>query len=114
MRGITITEKTFIKDPSFDMNKYLKKLFHMYAGDDISMEVEFDNHLINVVIDRFGPQADITPMNNGRFKLITSAIYADGLVRWLLTWGSDAKVLHPPKLVDRMKEETEKLYRTYI
>lgn len=113
MRNIFMTENLFVKDSTFDMNEYLKKLFHMYAGEDISMEVEFDNHLINVVIDRFGPEADIRPMDNGRFKLFTKAIFADGLVRWLLTWGSDAKVLYPVKLVERMKEETEKFYRTY-
>ena len=45
----------FYKRSYFDITDYLKKLFHMYAGEDIHMEVEFDNHLINVVIDRFGP-----------------------------------------------------------
>lgn len=113
MRNITVTENTFIKDPDFDMNEYLKKLFHMYAGEEISMELEFDNHLINVVIDRFGPEADIRPLDTGRFKLFTKAIYADGLVRWLLTWGSDAQVLYPQILVKRMKEETEKFYKVY-
>ena len=113
MRNIHRTDERFTKDPDFDVTNYLKKLFHMYSGEDINMEVEFDNHLINVVIDRFGQGADIRPLDNGRFKLFAKAIYADGLVRWLLTWGSDAKVLYPPKLVERMKEETEKSYRTY-
>lgn len=113
MRNVFVSDNSFVKESTFDMNEYLKKLFHMYAGEEISMEVEFDNHLINVVIDRFGPGADIRPMNNGRFKFFTKAILADGLVRWLLTWGSDAKVLYPQKLVERMKEETEKFYHTY-
>lgn len=113
MRNVFMTDNLFVKEFSFNMDDYLKKLFHMYSGEEISMEVEFDNHLINVIIDRFGPGADIRPMNNGRFKLFTKAIFADGLVRWLLTWGSDAKVLHPPKLVKRMKQEAEKFYRVY-
>lgn len=113
MRNIYVTEKSFVKDPTFQMNEYLKKLFHMYAGEEISIEVEFDNHLINVVIDRFGTEADIRPMDNGCFKLFTKAIFADGLIRWLLTWGYNAKVLYPPKLVERMKNEAEKLYRMY-
>lgn len=113
MRNVFVSDNSFVKEANFDMNEYLKKLFHMYVGEEITMEVEFDNHLINVVIDRFGPGADIRPMNNGRFKFFTKAILADGLVRWLLTWGSDAKVIYPQKLVDRMKEETEKFYHTY-
>ncbi|MFZ3580394.1 helix-turn-helix transcriptional regulator [Virgibacillus sp. DJP39] len=113
MRSLSMTDNRFVRETTFDMNAYLKKLFHMYSGEEISIEIEFDNHLINVVIDRFGPGADIRPMDNGRFKLFTKAIFADGLVRWLLTWGSDAKVLYPQKLVERMKSETEKFYHTY-
>lgn len=113
MREVTLTDCSFAKEPGFEMNKYLKKLFHMYSGEDIDIVVEFDNHLINVVIDRFGPTADVRPQENGRFQLFTKGIYSDGLVRWLLTWGSDAKVLHPPKLVERMKEETMKFYNIY-
>src|SRR5690606_15707915 len=109
MRNLFVQEVRFAKEP-FNVNQYLQKLFHMYAGEDISMEVEFDNHLINVVIDKFGTKADIRPQSNGRFKLFTNAVYSDGLVRWLLTWGSDAEVLSPPKLVTRMKEEAVKLY----
>lgn len=113
MREVTLTNRSFVKDPGFEMTGYLKTLFHMYSGEETSMEVEFDNHLINVVMDRFGPSADVRPQENGRFKLFTKAIYSDGLVRWLLTWGSDAKVLYPPKLVERMKEETMKFYNIY-
>ena len=113
MRNIYVKKNKFVKEPSFDMNQYLRKLFHMYSGEEISIEVEFDNHLVNVVIDRFGPEADIRPMPNGRFKLFSKVIFSDGLVRWLLTWGSDAKVLHPPKLVQRIKEDIEKSYKNY-
>lgn len=113
MRNLSLQDIRFVREPSFDVNAYLQTLFHMYAGEDISMEVEFDNHLINVVIDKFGTKADIRPQSNGRFKLFTKAVYSDGLVRWLLTWGSDAEVLSPPKLVERMKEEAVKLYQQY-
>lgn len=113
MRNISMQEQSFAKESTFDMNKYLKKLFHMYSGEEVSMEVEFDNHLINVVIDRFGTGVNIQPLDNGRFKLFTKAIFSDGLVRWLLTWGCDAEVIYPQKLVERMKTEAAKLYKIY-
>lgn len=113
MRNISIMDTSFAKESGFEMNDYLKKLFHMYSGEEIDMVVEFDNHLINVVIDRFGSDADVRPRDDGRFELFTKAIFSDGLVRWLLTWGSDAKVLYPSKLVNRMKEETNKIYNIY-
>lgn len=113
MRGVEIGEEKFVPDPTFNLYNYRSKLFHMYTGEEQSIEVEFDNHLINVVIDRFGTGANIKKVDDYRFRLITLAIVSDGLVRWLLTWGSDAKVIYPPNLVTRMKEEARKLAEVY-
>jgi len=113
MRTVEIGEEQFVPDPSFNLYRYRSKLFHMYSGEEQNIEVEFNNHLINVVIDRFGTGANIKKISEERFRLITSAIVSDGLVRWLLTWGSDTKVIYPPNLVSRMKEETQKFAQLY-
>ena len=113
MRNIRVLEKKFVLDTYFNLNDYLSKMFHMFGGDMISLEVEFNNNLINVIIDRFGTDANIQDTGNGTFILKSQAAVSDGLVQWLLRWGSDAKVLHPHKLVVRMKEESDKLYKLY-
>jgi predicted DNA-binding transcriptional regulator YafY len=112
-KNITKTEETFLTDTNFNITQYTEKLFHMYAGEETSIEVEFSSSLINVVIDRFGRKADIRPIDESKFKLFTKGIISEGLIRWILTWGSDAKVLYPPMLVERLKIETEKLYHIY-
>ena len=113
MRAVDIGSEKFVPDPSFNLYHYRSKIFHMYPGEELSIEVVFDNHLINVVIDRFGTGANIKEVSSNHFRLITPAIISDGLVRWLLTWGSDAKVIYPPKLVTRMKEEASKFAAIY-
>ncbi|MFZ3591348.1 helix-turn-helix transcriptional regulator [Bacillus sp. DJP31] len=113
MRVVEIGDEKFVPDPSFNLYNYRSKLFHMYAGEEQSIEVEFDNHLINVVIDRFGTGANIKKISDSRFRLITPAIVSDGLVRWLLTWGSDARAIYPSNLVNRMREEAVKFNEVY-
>ncbi|CAG9606864.1 helix-turn-helix transcriptional regulator [Pseudoneobacillus rhizosphaerae] len=112
-KNITKTEETFLPDKNFNITQYTEKLFHMYAGEETTIELEFSSSLINVVIDRFGRKADIRSIDESRFKLFTKGIISEGLVRWILTWGSEAKVLYPPMLVERLKIETEKLYHIY-
>jgi predicted DNA-binding transcriptional regulator YafY len=112
-KGITKTEDTFHPDSNFNMTQYTEKLFHMYAGEEATIEMEFSTGLINVVIDRFGRKADIRPIDESKFKLFTKGIISEGLIRWILTWGSDVKVLYPLKLVEQLKMETEKLYNIY-
>ncbi|WP_090629481.1 helix-turn-helix transcriptional regulator [Neobacillus massiliamazoniensis] len=113
MRDVTSCNETFVCDPFFNITKYTEKLFHMYSGEESLIEIEFDAHLINVVIDRFGREVAVRPIGEDTFRISTQAIISDGLVRWLLTWGSDAKVLTPLSLVERMREESEKFYKKY-
>lgn len=113
MRKVGTTDEVFLPDPVFDITKYTGSLFHMYSGETSSIEIEFDNHLINVVIDRFGNKITVTPTSESSFRITTQAVVSDGLVRWLLSWGFNAKVMSPPSLIKRMKEESEKLYNHY-
>lgn len=113
MRNVAALERTFLSNPSFDVSKYTNKLFHMYSGEERNIEIEFDNQLINVVLDRFGVNVPITRHTDQTFRISINAVLSEGLIRWLLTWGGDAKVLNPPSLVERMKAEAEKLGKQY-
>lgn len=113
MRDVFALDETFVPDTGFDISKYTEKLFHMYSGEEALVEVEFNAYMINVVIDRFGRGVNIRPVGEDKFRISTQAIISDGLVRWLMTWGSDAKVLTPQSLVERIKDEVEKFYRVY-
>ncbi|PYZ94877.1 WYL domain-containing protein [Salipaludibacillus keqinensis] len=114
MKNVRPSDETFFRDPSFDATDYLGKLFHMYSGKDEIIEIVFDNHLINVIIDRFGTNVHVTAYNETSFLLKTRATVSEGLLRWVLTWGSDAKVLKPNSLVEKMQSEAEKMRALYF
>ena len=113
MREVVKTDVSFTIDREFNLSEYANQLFHMYSGDAQYVEIVFDNQLINVIIDRFGLDVNIYKHDETSFKLLTKAVISEGLVRWILTWGSDAKVLKPEALVEKIAEEAEKMYRNY-
>lgn len=113
IRDIRLLEQTFAVQPGFDINKYRNLLFFMFGGEESSIEVIFKNDLAPAVIDRFGLNADIKRVDDDHFRLITRAIISKGLVRWLLSWGADAKAVYPKRLVEEMEEEAERLYLQY-
>lgn len=113
IRDIQLLEQKFAVQPGFDINKYRNLLFFMFGGEESSIEVIFKNDLAPAVIDRFGLNADIKRVDDEHFRLITRAIISKGLVRWLLSWGADAKVVYPKRLVEEMEEEAERLYLQY-
>lgn len=112
IRNISISDEVFKKD-DFHLQEYVNQSFHMFAGEDIRIKVRFRNALINVVLDRFGQEADITKLDDNHFVLNTKAKLSDGLVNWILTWGNQAKVLSPEHLVQTVKEKIEQMYETY-
>jgi len=113
MRNVRILEEQFIADPYFELKTYTSRMFHMFGGELISLEARFHTQRINVVIDRFGIDANIMDQQDGTFLLKAQVVMSEGLVRWLCRWGGDVKVLHPKELVQQMKQEAENMYAQY-
>lgn len=113
MRNVQVEVEQFVPDPYFKLSTYTSRMFHMFAGDLISFEASFENQLINVVIDRFGLEANIQDQLDGTFRLKAQVAMSEGLVRWILRWGGDVQVHHPEELVMRMKNAAKRLYENY-
>ena len=114
MRDMEVSEQTFQKDKTFKLQPYVDKTFHMYSGEEAMIKVRFDNELINAIFDHFGRDVDIAEDGENHFILTMNAKLSDGLVSWILKWGHRAKVISPKSLVNRMKEEVEKLTGNYV
>ncbi|MDF0728930.1 WYL domain-containing protein [Cytobacillus sp. S13-E01] len=112
MRRVSIKE-VVSPDIKFNIAEHLNRSFNMYPGEVDYVEILFSNQLINVVLDRFGRDININIVDEEKFTIKISASISEGLIRWLLTWGSDAKVISPPALVQKLKEEAEKMYIQY-
>jgi predicted DNA-binding transcriptional regulator YafY len=98
---------------NFNITEHLNRCFNMYPGEVDYIEIHFRNQLINVVLDRFGRDINIRIVDKDKFAIKISASISEGLIRWLLTWGSDARVISPPDLVQKLKEEAERMYKQY-
>ena len=113
MRDVMVLEENFVPDALFNLQNHVKNMLHMYSGVMISLEAEFSDDLINVVIDRFGLGANIQSGEKGTFLLKEKVAMSDGLIGWLLRWGSNVKVIHPPVLIHELKVEIEKMMGRY-
>ncbi|TCP25628.1 putative DNA-binding transcriptional regulator YafY [Scopulibacillus darangshiensis] len=112
MRDVQVKNEHF-NHHNIDIPDYVNRSFHMYSGEEDVIKLKFKNGLINVIIDRFGIDADIKRADDDSFFIRTKASVSDGLVRWLLTWGSDVEVIEPASLRERIKAENEKVQKLY-
>lgn len=112
MRNVNVKDEKY-KPQKLNIPEYVNRSFHMFSGDEELIRLEFNTKLINVVIDRFGLEADIRKVDDSTFILTTMASVSDGLIGWILTWGHDVKVLSPDHLRDRLKDVSQKMWEQY-
>ncbi|MFD1705154.1 helix-turn-helix transcriptional regulator [Siminovitchia sediminis] len=112
IRNIRVTEKKFRRE-DLDITKYVDQSFHMFAGEEALVRIQFKKEMINIIIDRFGLDADIRKLDDEHILLTTKAKISSGLVSWIMRWGHKAKVLSPKWLVDEVKKEIMLMQELY-
>lgn len=112
MVNVVEADQTFKKD-DFDITKYLEQSFNMYPGRVDVVEIQFNNGLLNAIIDRLGKNLTMWKADNNSFIVRFKAAINEGLLRWMLMWGADAKVLNPPQLINMIKDENKKINEIY-
>lgn len=102
----------------YNTTDYMKRTFKMYGGELTNVELKFSNELINVVIDRFGKESNISEMDNDHFKLTAEVNAGEGFLLWILQFGEKVQILYPEALrkrlvhkIDKMREQYKILYK---
>lgn len=86
-----------------DLAAYTNRTFGMYGGEEETVTMQFPNRLIGVVMDRFGKEADIRPMEKETFRVRTKVAVSGQFFGWLAGIGKDAKIVSPIEVRDQYK-----------
>ena len=98
----------------FDTADYATKAFNMYGGEIKKIEIECKDKLLDQMYDKFGMDIWVRKIENtDSFKFTALANVSDGLIGWLMQYGSDLKVTYPTELVEKMKQTVKQLYELY-
>ncbi|MGN0622865.1 MAG: helix-turn-helix transcriptional regulator [Oscillospiraceae bacterium] len=115
MTGVEISDS---KRKELDENeekelKNQKSLYSMYGGKEETLRLQFENSLMNVVIDRFGEKVICHPNSENSFFIICDVQLAPTFWGWLFQFGDKAKVLAPDYVVDIAKRKLEEIAKVY-
>ena len=98
---------------AFDMAKYSKSVFGMFTGEESSVFLEAENHMAGVLIDRFGKDINITPIDDKHFQATVNVIVSQQFIGWIIALGKSIRIIGPEPIVERMKMEIQRLYEQY-
>ena len=116
MMRITATEeprkgKSTFK--AFDMAKYSKSVFGMFTGEETLVTLEAENHMVGIVIDRFGKDINITPVDDEHFKVNVTVNVSPQFLGWFVALGQGIRITGPDEVVERMRNEIHRLSEQY-
>lgn len=100
----------------FDSADYSGKLFNMFSGDNQKLRLRCEDSILEEMVDRFGDDCDISKATNdtsGSFLLDTSCVCSEGLVSWLMQFGSKVEVLSPESLKKDITEKAAAILELY-
>ena len=113
MSGITVLDEArSVSDKIADFNivEYCKRVFNMFGGDDVRVELTVDNSLINPMIDRFGKDVILYPKTDSEARIIANATRSATFFAWLTQFGSKIHIDAP----DDLREEYIKFLKDIV
>lgn len=87
----------------FDIAEYTKKVFNMFGGEEVLVQLQFDNSLVNAVIDRFGKDVVIGKMDESSFYIWIKVAVSSTFFAWISQFGNKIKVLSPESVIEKYR-----------
>ncbi len=98
---------------NLDLAAYSSTLFGMFTGKEERVTLEFSNKLIGPVIDRFGKDIPVIPVDEEHFHAHVEAAISPQFFGWLCGFGNGVRVIAPENVVRQMREHLEAIGRLY-
>ena len=96
-----------------DREMYSKKHFRMFGGAEQRVTLLCDNKLANVIIDRFGRDSRILPVDAEHFEAVVDVAVSDQFLGWVSALGDGVKIISPDDVVGRLKESAARIQEQY-
>lgn len=97
----------------FDAQDYSSKMFNMFSGEECEVTLECDLKLQEEMLDRFGKTIPLKAVDTSHFVTTVKATLSDGLVSWVMQYGSSIKIIEPQALVDMVRQKANDIINVY-
>jgi proteasome accessory factor B len=114
IKEITLLEEAFEIPEEYYLTRARSKFIHLSGTVNEKIIIDFEGPTAKYIQEYEADLADeIIPTANG-IKFIRNTAITEELVRWILQFGTGAKVIEPASLKDKIRMELEKSLEQYI
>jgi predicted DNA-binding transcriptional regulator YafY len=104
----------FVRPKDFNPDEYLGRSLGVMKGDqDYEVVIEFDSYGTDLVRARKWNGGKFKELADGRSELRLRLSGLEEIERTVLSWGTHARVVAPPELVERIKRMAREIGSKY-
>lgn len=102
---LTDTEREGMEQFSrMDLAAYTNRTFGMFGGEEETVTLEFPDRLVGVVLDRFGREVELRPVEGGVFRIRVEVAVSGQFFGWLAGIGKEARIVAPESVGEKYRE----------
>ncbi|HEY3305711.1 MAG TPA: WYL domain-containing transcriptional regulator [Candidatus Binatia bacterium] len=113
IRSVTLTDHPYQMPLGFNVEEYVQDALMVMRGRRIEVELLFSKAAAAWVKDKvWHPSQEISLLKDGRLKMTLKVADTTELVGWILSFGSQVRVVRTDALRGKVKEEAGKVFRS--
>lgn len=113
VREVTILAENFVRPSDFSPREYFAQAFRLYHGETLRVRIWFDPEKAPWIQERiWHPTQEIQELPDGSV-IFTVRAHPEEIKRWVLGYGSHARVLEPESFRKEIQEEIERMRGMY-
>lgn len=101
------------KFDGFDIAKYNKQTFGMFAGDETDLMLDIDKEMIGVVLDRFGADIAVRDISEGQCRARVKVNVSSQFFAWLCGLGTKVKIAEPAEVAEDYRKYLKNIAKLY-
>lgn len=98
---------------ALDMAVYARKVFGMFSGEEKSVQLRFENHLVGAVLDRLGQDVFIIADGDDHFTVRADVVVSPQFFAWVTGFGTAAQIIGPDDVVEKMRQHINSVVTLY-
>lgn len=98
---------------ALDMAVYARKVFGMFSGEEESVQLRFENHLVGAVLDRLGQDVFIIADGDDHFTVRADVVVSPLFFAWVTGFGAAAQIIGPDDVVEKMRQHINSVAALY-
>ena len=106
-------EKAVALPEGFSMDDYVRKQFHMFAGDETEVVLECRDDMMKYIIDQFGEEVETRKVSEDTFQAKVHVADSPTFYGWVFPFEGKIQIVEPEEIREKYHEMVKSAARTF-